>query len=289
MKRTALSAGFACALALSAAVPSSAADGSERSKKIPFETEGTGRASKFERRIDAEKRAEEDALAKALRNTGVDIYYGFSDALAESEKRGMQMVSQYLWTFSRGAATWDPVGEPACEAKSDGSTECRVRLRGYIQLKGDPDPSFEIALAGSQGLSRATYRSGDPVEVSFRLSQESLVYVVSLDEEQNTCLLFPNRVLPDNRLPSGKAHVFPPKDSGISLVAYLPEGRTQTFEMLHIIATKVPLLTLDGLMEKEVGPYKVLSAGSLGDVMSKLARLPRDQWTMAVIPYEIRK
>ncbi len=266
-----------------------AAEEAAAAKKIPFETDGVGVASKFERRIDAEKRAEEDALSRAFKGTGVDVYYGFSDVLAESGKKNLQMVSQYLWTFSRGVAVWEPAGEPACASKPDGTTECRVRLKGHIQLKGRPDPSYEIVLEDG-GLSRASYRSGEPVEAKFRLSHESLVYILSVDEEQNTHLLFPNRILRENSVNPGKTFVFPPKDSGISLTAYLPQGRAQSFEMLHIIATKgVPLLSLNSLAEKDVGPYKTVSAGTLGNIMSRLAQLPRDQWTMAVIPYEIRE
>lgn len=264
-----------------------------RSGNVPFETEGFGSASKFERRIDAEKRAEEDAISKALQNAGVDVYYGFSDLLAQSGEKGTEMIARYLWTFSSGVATWRRLGEPNCVARPNGNTECRMRVKGQIHLNGRPDPSFEILLndaSQSLGLSHLSYRNGENVEVRFRMSQNATVYIFSVDEEQNAYLIFPNRTWRSNQIESGKVFTFPPNASGLSLVAVLPEGRSRSVEMLQIVATKeVPLLSLDGLTEKNVGHYKALSAGTLGKVMSKLARLDRGEWTMAVLPYEIRQ
>ena len=62
-------------------------------------------------------------------------------------------------------------------------------------------------------------------------------------------------------------------------MAFLPSTQTRAIEMLQIIATKgVRILSLNSMVEKDVGPYKTLSAGTLGKVMSKLAKLKRDQW-----------
>jgi len=263
------------------------------SKKIPFESSGFGIASKYERGIEAEKRAEEDALSKALKKTGVDVYYGFSDVLAQSGKKEYQMVSQYLWTFSRGVAIWERVGDPETKIYKDGNTACRIKIKGYIQLKGKPDPSFEILLedeSGPLGLSHTAYRHGEAVKVKFKLSHDANVYIFSIDEKQNAHLLFPNKILRNNSIIAGKSITFPPEDSGLSLLAYLPEGQGETIEMLQIVAIKdTKLLSLNSMVEKDVGPYKSLSAGTVKKVMSKLARLDRDKWTMLVLPYEIHK
>jgi hypothetical protein len=124
--------------------------------------------------------------------------------------------------------------------------------------------------------------------VSFRLSRDAHVYIFSIDEEQNAHLIFPNTVWRESRVEAGTDFVYPPKGSAVGLAAALPEGRDRAVEMLQVVATKkTPLLTVDGLREKDVGIYKTLSAGTLEHVMSKLGKLDRDEWTMAVLPYEI--
>lgn len=256
---------------------------------VEFDKEGVGVASRYERRVDAEQRAEEDALAQALKEAGADVYYGFSDLLGQSDKIGTQAVSRYLWTFSQGVANWKRAGEPACAMLQEGSTQCRVRIVGRLTFRGGADPSFEIRpLEG--GLSRAAYRHGEKVELRFRVSQDALVYLFSVDERQNTYLILPNRYAPSNRIEAGTDFMFPPKGAGMDLIAALPNDKNRSTEVLHIIATKTqPLLNLNGMAETDVGPYKMLSAGTLQSVMSRLGKLDRDQWTMVVIPYEIRR
>ncbi len=256
---------------------------------VAFQSEGVGVASKYERPVEAEKRAENNAVSKALRNAGVDVFYGFSDHLSESNKKSYQMVASYMWTFSQGVARWKRVAEPVCIKKQDNSTECRVAVKGKILLKGKPDPSFEI-LPENGGLSQSVYGIEDDVQVSFRVSQDALVYILSVDEAQNVHMVFPNRIFKNNKVKAGQVLTFPEKDAGMALMAYLPDGKNKSVEMLQIIATKgVPLITLGGVKDRAVGPYTVLSAGSLNKVMSKVGKLKRSHWTMMVFPYEIQR
>lgn len=134
---------------------------------IPFEEEGEGVASKYERPIEAERRAEEDALSKALKKTGViDIYYGFSDIIAQYEKTEYRSIVRYLYTWSSGIAAWEKVGKPEFTTTEDGGTKCRVKIRGEIHLKGKSDPGYEVRLdwdGKKLGLNKEVYFPKDEV------------------------------------------------------------------------------------------------------------------------------
>jgi len=116
------------------------------------------------------------------------------------------------------------------------------------------------------------------------------VYIFSVDEEQNAYLVFPNkRALKNEIAATGEIH-FPEQDSNFTIVAVLPEGKSSATEVLHIIAVKdQQLFSMEEFVEKESGSYKQLTMGDFRNLLSRLAKLERDQWTMQVIPYQILK
>ncbi len=266
----------------------------DKSEKIPnfsdgdvvFEETGEGTASKYERRMDAELRAEEDALRKALAKSRVDIVSGYSDLLAQYGNKDTQAISQYLLALSAAAVISEKVAPPVCEMCKEGLTTCRVILRGKIRFKGKQDPSFSIHISED---FRRLYRQGDIVTFSVSLSKTAYLYILSADEEQNTSLVYPNETMRSNRLESGKKVSFPDTATGIALRAILPDNKNGATEVLHVIATTVPILTLESLKAESVGNFKLLSVGSLQEVMKKIGALDRDQWTMQVLPFQITR
>lgn len=251
-----------------------------------FDETGEGEASRYERRLDAEQRAEESALMTVVKDSGVGVYYGFSDLLAQAGKTQTVSVARYLLTFSAGAVSWKRVGLPDCESTLEGSTKCRVRIKGKVVFKGRPDPSFLII---NPQMSRSAYQAGEHVSLSYGISHKAFVYIFSVDEEQNAYLVFPNKRALNNEIAANGKIFFPNKDLDFNLVAVLPKGKNSSTEVLHIIAVKdQQLFSMEEFVE-ESGPYKQLTMGDFRDVLSRLAKLERDQWTMQVIPYQILK
>lgn len=258
---------------------------------VPFEEEGEGSASKYERSIEAEKRAEEDALVKALKKTGVDIYYGFSDIIAQYGKTDYQFVARYLYTWSSGIAVWERVDKADYTTTEDGGTRCRLWIKGKICSKGDIDPGYEIRLdleGKKLGLNQTVYFPKDEVNVNFRLTRDSYVHLLCVDEKQRVYLLYPNQYTKSNFVKAGEVFEFP-WENQLKLIAVLPEGQSETLEFLHIIVTKnKPLFLSEETRETPQAGYKLFSLGELCNVTKRLAELNRDQWTMLVLPYTIK-
>lgn len=257
-----------------------------------FEEIGEGYASKYERAIDAEKRAEEEAIRKAMRKAGVDVFYGFQDVLAQYDKTPYQFVSRYLYNWSSAVVEYEKIGNSVFETLTNGETKCTVKLKGKIYMKGSPDPGYEIRLdlKGEQlGLNQPVYYAGDEVKVSFWSTKDSYVHLLSVDENQNVSLIYPNKYIEPKIIKSGEIFKFPPSHSGITLKAVLPANRKETLELLHVILTKTePIFTLAETKETQLGDYKQLSLGNLLSVSKRLAKLDRSEWTMLVLPYVIK-
>lgn len=255
-----------------------------------FKFEETGRwmMSKAETPGYAESQAENDALAKALRLSGAETYYGFSDVRGELNGAESGAVASYLQVWSKGVVEWERIGKPEFSTTAAGVT-CTVRIKGTVTFRGEPDPAFDIKLhAGARelGLSRTVIKAGEAVEFSAMLTKEAYLQVVSVDQEQNVYLIYPNAYSNGGKFPAGEVFKFPQAGSGLELKAALPPGAALATEAIHVIATKnTPLFTE---AEYSAGPLgQSHPAGKLKEIMGKLAKMKRSEWTMAVLPYQI--
>ncbi|MBU2572639.1 MAG: DUF4384 domain-containing protein [Elusimicrobia bacterium] len=255
---------------------------------IAFEETGKSFTSEYEQPVKCAQRAEQEALMKAMRKAGVDVIYGFADALAQAGDRSREFISRYFLTWSRGIARWDRVGEPRKSIEA-GGVACEITIKGEIAQKGGPDPAYNILLDGG-GLDKTIYQEGEDVAVSFRITRDSYLYIFSVDEENKTWLVFPNRYLKENRIAAGAGFHYPPAGSGLQMKAALPSGRTDAMEVLHIIGVKNNrLLDLEETKEFKLNDYFLLDFGDFSKLAERLGKLDRSEWTMAVLPYELRK
>ncbi|MBI4801528.1 MAG: DUF4384 domain-containing protein [Elusimicrobia bacterium] len=225
---------------------------------------------------------------KAMRKAGVDVLYGFADALDQAGDRSREFISRYFLTWSRGIARWDRVGEPR-KAIEAGGMACEISIKGVIAQKGGPDLAYNI-LPESGGLNKTVYQEGEEVIISLKITRDSYLYIFSVDEENKTWLVFPNRYLKENRIAAGAEFRYPPTGSGLQMKAALPPGRTEAMEFLHIISVKNNrLLDLEETKEFKLNDYLLLDFGDFSKLAERLGKLDRSEWTMAVLPYELRK
>lgn len=250
-----------------------------------FEETGAGTASKYERRVDAERRAEENALGKVMAKTKVDVVSGYSDLMAQQGTTDSQAIASYLLTLSAAAVSWERAGKPVCVTDDDGNTSCRVAIKGRVTVKGSPDPSFSIEVS-TDGL-KPLYKNGEKLAFSAKVSREAYLYLLSVDEERNAYLIYPCGDGFDKPLKAGTNLAFPTE--GMTLAAVLPDGRDSAAEALHFIASKVPLYSAAQMKEKKVGGFVTLTPGSMRELMEKIGTLDRKQWTMRVFPYQIAR
>lgn len=253
-------------------------------EELVFEAEGEGTCTKYERQIDAEKRAEEDALSRAVKEAGVNVYSGMQDAMAQYGNTNYQFVGKYLNVWSNALVSYEKTGPAACTTTGD-ITRCTAKIRGQVYYKGDPDPNFEIKAE----LSKPAYYDGDNVNLKVALTEDAYITVLNCDEDGKVTLLFPNSQARDNFLPAGK-ELNIPDDLPFQLKAMLPQGRSETGEILHVIATKkLPLVLLNSLKEEKTGAFISYSIGGLKDLVNKLSKFTRSDWTAHVIVYLVKR
>ncbi len=249
---------------------------------LEFEAEGEGLAAKYERVIDAEKRAEEDALARAVKEAGVNVYSGFQDIMQESAGTSYQFVGRYLNVWSDSLVSYERAGRPVCAYAAD-VHRCAVKIRGKVYFKGAPDPNFELRAA----LGKPAYFAGDDVTLRVRLTRDAYVTVLNCDEDGNVTLIYPNRHARDNFLPAGRDLDIP--GELFRLTALLPPGRAETGELMHVIATKKrPLVPLDAVKEEKSGAFITYSLGGVKELVTKLSRFDRADWTAQAMIYAVK-
>lgn len=236
---------------------------------LEFEAEGEGVATKYERLVDAEKRAERDALAAAVREAGVNVYSASQNVMSESDTAGYQFIGKYTNVWADSLVSYERAAPPECSF-SGGRHLCKVRLRGRVHLKGKRDPGFEL----KAGLDKPAYFEGDDLSLRLRLSKDAYVTVLSCDEDGNVTTVFPNRHSPDNFFSAGEETVLP-GDRYFRLRAWLPPGRGEASELLHVIATKDQTLA---------PPEK----GGVKDLAGRLALFDRADWTGQVLFYSVK-
>ncbi len=265
-------------------------------KVFKFTKTGTGIASKYERTIDAEKRAIEDALTQALEESRINVYYGFHEVLSQYDKKSHEFVSSYCNLWSNAVTTYKKIGPPEFEALRTGETKCTIKIKGKIYFKGDPDPAFQLRTdhkTKELGFNQPAYYEGDELRVSFWVTRDSYIHLLIIDEEQNVSLLYPNKFTLHKMLKAGEIFEFPDeelKSKGFILKTYLPEGKKSALELLHVIATKEkPIFIPEETQITREGPYEIFSLGRLQDISLRLAKLKRSDWTMLVLPYSILK
>lgn len=257
---------------------------SKTGEYLEFEAEGEGVSSKYERPLDAERRAEEAALAKGVRTAGVNVYTGFQNITQNSAGASYEYLGKYLSVWSNALVAYERAAPPDC-ALAGGLHRCTVKIKGKVYYTGAPDPEFGITAA----LGKPAYFEADNLTLSLAVQKDSYITVLHCDEEGAVTLIFPNRYYRSNFLAAGETLQIP-GEGAFELKTLLPAGRAETAELLHVIATKrQPLLRYETLLEEKAGPYTRYSLGGLKDLALKMSRLDRADWTTQVLLYEVKK
>jgi hypothetical protein len=266
-----------------AMLPLFAALASASSKTVDFEETGEGQASKYERPVDAQERAEQDALYKALTKSGVDVFYGYHDAM-NSGKDNSQFVTSVMNIFASGMAQYEREGDPVCAPGADESVTCTVKLKGKVVFKGEADPKFDMDIDSA----KPSYCEGEKVSLSLKTTRDAYPTIISVDEDKESVLLYPNEQDKPQELKAGDAFVFP--KPGFELVAILPEGKTESQELLQVIMTKKePLFDVSDTKAKMVAGHRLLSMGDFMKTAKILSKMSREKWTMKLLPYRVVK
>lgn len=107
-------------------------------------------------------------------------------------------------------------------------------LSSLLELE-NPNPAFTLELKVN-GQDGAALRVGETVEFTLRASEDCYVYLVDVDPAGKVTVLFPNKLVPSNRLQANQTYAMPAPDV-YRLRVQGPPGP----EVLKAIATRKPL------------------------------------------------
>ena len=247
-----------------------------------FEFEASGHASNEDLK-EAIKRAEDDARYKAVTAAGSIISNSAYDVLAQHGEAQYQFIARYLTEWTSNLVESHRIAKQ-CNLK-DEIVECLVTIRGTVHSRGDVDPDFELTTE----LDKPAYFAGDNIGLSVKASKDSYLSIISFDEDENAYLVFPNKFAQEGFIKGGIEFRIP-EDSTSKMTAWLPQGHSESKELLHVILTKKqPLFMLNMLKEDDSkSGFVRYSLGGLKVVFERLAKLPRSDWAEQMLPYEIQ-
>ena len=236
-------------------------------------------------------RALDAARAKAMDSAPREIRTSFIDVQIAHGGRESQFVHDYATILQSALMTTEKVEEKPIKIEKDGTTRCEVTLQGRFLSTGAPDPSFQIR---DVFINQPSFFPDQEAEIRFKVTADAYVYVLAVDEAQKVSLVFPNSLTTarGNYVKAGTLWTFPSDDDrrqGITVRAALPEGRTESVELLQVIAVKdEPVLFGRESTKRKLGPYELLTLGDMNVVVAHLAGLERRTWTTATTAYTIR-
>lgn len=220
---------------------------------------------------DAKRNALEDASGIFIKSLSMVSNSQLADDLVYASVRGKILKSQ---TISQGF-------------DAENQRLYRVKLRVLIEPY---HPEKQTIYTADLALSKTVINEGERITLSYKVNENSYVYLFSVAADGSVTLLLPNSLERSNYAEKGKVYLYPDKESKIVLTAqFLPgfKGR-EAVEKVKIIATKgrADLLSL-GFQEGMFITYDAKSTGMISDLMRRLNQLDPSEWTENSVSYKI--
>jgi len=165
----------------------------------------------------------------------------------------------------------------------------RVTLRAnVIKEKGKTDVFFRLKAE----LNRNVFKEGDLIEIKVTPSRDCYLSIFNILEDETAIILFPNRFSTNNFVKANTTFIFPgdaDRKKGITLEAFVSEGKQKVDEIFHILALKEPL-HFDTATFKEgiFGIYDGHSA-MVNDLVKNIVGIPLSHRAEKFIQYRITK
>jgi hypothetical protein len=146
-----------------------------------------------------------------------------------------------------------------------------------------------VGIVITAALSRTELKVGDDVQLQYRVSRDSHVYIFVIGADNSVTQLLPNAEIPENQAKAGRIYNFPPAGSSIRLTSQLlPEFRNKgAEERIKIIATKKEEPLLHGGFKEGFKVYDGKSTGLVSDLLKRLTQLEPADWGETTLMYRI--
>jgi len=238
---------------------------------------------------EARKMAIDNARREAVeRVVGVDI-------LSETMVINYNVSGDVIRTIPHGKVIGQEILKEDIElipAKNKGEAPYlayRVKLRAnVIKEKGKTDVFFRLKAE----LNRNVFKEGDLIEIKVTPSRDCYLSIFNILEDETAIILFPNRFRTNNFVKANTTFIFPgdaDRKKGITLEAFVSEGKQKVDEIFHILALKEPL-HFDTATFKEgiFGIYDGHSA-MVNDLVKNIVGIPLSHRAEKFIQYRITK
>ena len=238
---------------------------------------------------EARKMAIDNARREAVeRVVGVDI-------LSETMVINYNVSGDVIRTIPHGKVIGQEILKEDIElipAKNKGEAPYlayRVKLRAnVIKEKGKTDVFFRLKAE----LNRNVFKEGDRMEIKVTPSRDCYLSIFNILEDETAIILFPNRFRTNNFVKANTTFIFPgdaDRKKGITLEAFVSEGKQKVDEIFHILALKEPL-HFDTATFKEgiFGIYDGHSA-MVNDLVKNIVGIPLSHRAEKFIQYRMTK
>ncbi len=241
--------------------------------------------TKSEARKMAIANARREAIEKVV---GVDI-------LSETMVINYNVSGDVIRTIPHGKVIGQEIIKEEIElipAKDKGEAPYlafKVTMRvNVIKEKGQIDVFFRLEAE----LNRTVFKEGDLIEIRVTPSRDCYLSIFNILEDETAIILFPNRFKQNNFVKANTPFAFPDdmdRKRGITLEAFLGEGKEKVDEIIHILALKEPLQFNTAKFKEGIfGIYDGRSA-MVNDLVKDIVGIPLSHRAEKFIQYRITK
>jgi len=241
--------------------------------------------TKNEARKMAIANARREAIEKVV---GVDI-------LSETMVINYNVSGDVIRTIPHGKVVGQEIVNEEIElipAKDKGEAPYlayKITMRAnVIKEKGQIDSFFRLKAE----LNRTVFKEGDLMEIRVTPSRDCYLSILNILEDETAIILFPNRFKQNNFVKANATFAFPDdtdRKRGITLEAYMGEGKRKADEIIHILALKEPLQFNTAKFKEGIyGIYDGRSA-MVNDLVKNIVGIPLSHRAERFIQYRITK
>jgi hypothetical protein len=152
--------------------------------------------------------------------------------------------------------------------------------------QGKADPYYRVKAT----INRTVFKEGDHIELRITPTKDAYITVFNILEDQTVLILIPNRFKKDNFVKANNTLIFPNEEDrkkGISLEAFVGDGKVNTNEMFHIVALKEPINFDSAKFNESIFDSYDGSSGMVSDLVKETVRIPLSQRAELFIHYRI--
>lgn len=250
-------------------------------KPLWITAEGESLQGEFDTLKEVKERARRSAQSRAV-EMAVGTFIKSHTLVSNS-----QVAEDLIYAAVRGKIIKENIIASGWDEKE--RTLYRVKIKALVE---PVYPEKGEGLSAKISLSKTDLREGDEVQIFYRVSKDSYVYIFSVAADGSVTLLLPNSNIQDNRAIAGTTYQFPPSDGKINLKAmFLPDYKKNfAEERIKIIATreKEDLLPL-GFREGIFQVYDSKSTSMISDLVKRIIQIDPTDWAESTATYILKR